>query len=250
MNKSLDIIIPFFHKMKEFTAVFPLNKQYLCNNNIKIIICMDESDSEKELVNFVSQYPDIKFKIIINRKKHTWRSPTKAINVGIKNSNSDYILIVSPESKFVGNLPAMMLNNVSSSTACIGRLNSSGYGDFLFFGEEYVMNKFKFNNGIHYYGSICFPRNAAILVGGYDECMDKWGGDDDNFRARLKLNGTKILTDENINILHLVFEYNINHKYEKNSLPIDYIYNPTSKICNKCFDTWGDDFSEVIFNNY
>ena len=39
------------------------------------------------------------------------------------------------------------------------------------------------------YGSICFSKQQAFNIGGYDEQFVAWGGDDDDFRNRLSLAG-------------------------------------------------------------
>jgi hypothetical protein len=247
MNKTLSVILPFFHKSEELQTVFPLNKPYLLN--AEIVLCLDEADSMDSVLNFVQQHPDITWKVLVNRTSHAWRAPTKAINVGLRHCSAEYVLVVSPESKFVGDLPTAMLNQVNSTTAIIGKLTDCSYRKFVEIGENRVMEEYEQKRGSHYYGSICFPRQAAIAIGGYDECLSKWGGDDDNFRARLRLNNVRVVPDKNINIIHLTMTNNSKRGCDMNDVPLDDIHCPKTSICSNCFSAWGQDFDEMIFSS-
>lgn len=244
---NLSVIIPFFHKVEELDIVFPMNKPYLIG--AEVVLCLDEADSAESVSAFVKKHPEVKWTVIVNRLPHMWRTPCKAINVGLKHISNEYVLVVSPESKFVGNLPEMMLSNVSPSVACTGTLVDCYYPIFLNIGESNAIADFKKKRGIHYYGSICFHRQAAINIGGYDECMSKWGGDDDNFRARLRLSGVRVDNNPQISIVHLTFDNNPKAGCQMSDLPPEYIHCPKTITCPRCYSTWGTDFSEILYQS-
>lgn len=246
MNKSLTVIIPFFRKVKELTTVFPLNKPYLLGDSVEVILCLDEPESADAVRMFAHGHPDVNWRVLVNRSPHPWRTPTKAINVGLRHAHNDYVLVVSPETKFVGNVPEMMLDIASPKIAVAGKLTNLTYHRFMEIGEVEAVTSFEKSRGLHYYGSICFYRQAAIDIGGYDECMDGWGGDDDNFRARLGLSGVKVICTPQINIVHLIFEDNHKSNCKMNTFSMDYIHRPKSPICPVCYPNWGNDFAEVL----
>lgn len=244
--------MPFYQKFHEFSHVLPLNHQYLNHANMEVILALDE-DSQADLVkNFVQQYPDIKWRIVVSSEKHAWRAPSKAINVGIKLARGKQILIVSPESVFVNNLPSHMLSFASlrPNSAICGRLNTCTFSEFFSCADSHeAMFRYRLKSGkqsIHY-GSLLVDREKAIEIGGYDECLTKWGGDDDNFRARLALAGVHLLKTSDINIVHL--DYSPKPSYvRKPQKELDILLNPKQKQCSRCYPTWGQAFDNITLD--
>lgn len=242
-SKKLSVVIPFYHKMDEFRIVFPMNEPYLRGR--QVVLCLDDSDSANEVVEFAKQYKRVGWKVLVNRTEHPWRTPAKAINVGLRHADGDYVLIISPESRFVGDLPLMLLKDTNETTACVGALNDVPYEEWT--NDKKTIAEFRSKKGIHFYGSICFSKERGRHIGGFDECMCKWGGEDDNFRSRLKLAGVNIKECPDANIIHMV----VANKYVKNSAEINTdlqrVYSPPSVRCPDCYDKWGTDFSEVLY---
>ncbi len=243
---NLSVIMPFYKKIDELRLVFPMNKPYLIG--AEVVLCLDEDSTAGEVVSFVKLHPEIRWKVLVNRKAHPWRTPTKALNVGLRHSSNDYVLVVSPESKFVGDLPGIMLSKVNTETAIMGQLGDCSYARFLEIGDAAV-DEYEQTKGLHFYGSICFHKSAAFEVGGYDECMDGWGGDDDNFRSRLRLSGVKVVPDKQARIVHLCLDNMPKLGCRENDFSFDYIYHPQSIRCPNCYPNWGEDFDEVLFSS-
>ncbi|HOS15538.1 MAG TPA: galactosyltransferase-related protein [Bacteroidales bacterium] len=246
MKNRLGIIIPFYYKINEFKFTFPIN-WWKIPNKTEIILSVDEPHSGDLLIDFIKKYNNLRWKIICNNRTHIWRSPCAAINVGIKHSISDYLLVVSPESIFVNNLISKVYENVSKSQACAGRLYKCKLGEVKTLGINECVKKYPFKE---YYGSICFPRKSALNVCGYDECMVDWGGDDDNFRVRLKMDGISLKYIES-GILHVLDENRTDYvKGTYTKFTKEEIYFPKHKICPHCSDKWGQDYKEIIYCNY
>lgn len=234
----ISFIIPFYKKMKEFKLIFPQNYDVYAKFAKEIIICLDEPYSRNELIEFIKKYR-LPIKVFINRKEHDWRNPAAVINVGIYNSQADLCFVSSPESLLDKDLIPMALEvkNNDSKNVIIGKLKQC-----IIDSSEPVKD-----TRIHY-GSILFSREEAALIGGYDECYSKWGGDDDNFRVRLKLNGCKIIPINN-GVTHFGQKYNSDNTRRCTKDELRRIFNPGSARCSRCFENWGHDFNELIYNS-
>lgn len=244
--------MPFFRKMREFSVAFSHNHRYLNQPDIEVILVLDEDSECSTVVKFAQQYPDVNWRVFVNTEKHEWRPPCKAINVGLKMARGNRLLIVSPESLFVNNVPELVLlyAELLPDTAVCGRVNHCHLDEFataenVF--EALVVDRVRTNAKDHFYGSICVSRNRAIEIGGYDECLIKWGGDDDNFRARLRLAGANILCTSDIMMLHL--NYSPKQPREKrNRAQLDALLKPKGKICRSCFPNWGTAFDTIAYS--
>jgi hypothetical protein len=96
-----------------------------------------------------------------------------------------------------------------------------------------------------FYGSICGPRTAFEAIGGYDEALTGWGGDDDNLRVRLEMAGHTLLACPDARLLHLSFENRTGNE------PFDTDDDfrkctPNSAEANPGID-WGRDFGRIAY---
>lgn len=69
-NFDLSMIIPFYRKMREFRSVFPKNRKYLGRNGIEVVIVLDTPEESQELQDFISQYPFVNWRIVIDVIEH------------------------------------------------------------------------------------------------------------------------------------------------------------------------------------
>lgn len=236
-------VMPFYKKIREFKLVFPHNWKHLKKMNCEIVICMDDPEGEEELLSFIDQF-DGKFKIVINRKEHPWRNPSKAINVGIRHSSGEKIIVTSPESAF-DNLILHRLDSESGENCfAIGRLKISSVRN-LFYEEtiESISSKAK---ALGHYGSICVYKEYLEAIHGYDESLTYWGGDDDNIRARLRLIGCK---PKRVDSYVVHFEDKLSPKRGGKSPEWKYyekIMRPSSALANH--EGWGNAFQEIIYD--
>lgn len=239
MKPNLSIIIPFYKKWREFKEIWPQNAAQFSRPDVEVIVCLDEPSCEVQLLNIFKQL-NLNIRVIVCREEHLWRSPAKAINVGIKHSESDYILVVSPESRLSPNAVNWFIELAGPTRAIAGYVRWWNFGD----------SKPQAGNRL-FYGSICFPFLAAQYIGGFDECFTTWGGDDDNFRARLEMANLAIIQEPSIWVDHFHFpeSYAPNRNVKHSPSKLREIYHPPYRFCEKCLPNWGLAYDETILFN-
>ncbi len=102
----ISIVLPFFRKLADFRRVLPLNRPYFARPWVEVVVVMDENESESGVLDLIRQYPDIRWQVRVNDQPHGWQPPCKAINVGVRHASHDVVLVCSPESMFVTDVPA------------------------------------------------------------------------------------------------------------------------------------------------
>lgn len=242
-NFDVSVVIPFYKKLKAFKRVFPRNRKYFERNGIEVIIVMDCPEEKEELLTYIQGFPFINWKVIYNDKPHDWRNPTKPINVGIKFATKKYIMVCSPESEFYTDAILQLrtgLENYQGHYA-IGT---------VCFADDYVKidnNTIKFYLFIPY-GSIMVEKSFLYQLKGYDESLNRWGGDDDNIRARLELSGIEELFMPEVKLVHRDNRKKGNDR-RKPRLGVEageYLRYPKRVILNS--SSWGEDFNKVIYD--
>jgi hypothetical protein len=243
-NFDVSIVMPFYKKVDEFKKVLPLNAPFFQRNGIEVVISMDDDTQEKELLDLIMQYPFINWSIIINRQKHNWRNPSKAINVGIKNASKKYIMVCSPESEFYTDAIYLMRYaleyydmHFTIGTVAFVNKEDTLIPDFLFYSP---------------YGSIMVEKEHLIAIEGYDESLDKWGYDDDNIRTRLELHGVKKHFMPEVKLIHRDSDPDGRRKRAEKgketpsySIASRMLIPSTTRVNN---GNWGNDYSEIIYN--
>jgi hypothetical protein len=254
---SLSVIMPYYKKFSDFRQVLPLNYRFLNKRHIEVILCLDEDSEQRQVLELTAQYKDIQWRVIACHETHAWRPPCKAINVGIRHAQGEHILILSPESAFVNDVPSQVLSHLETfpESAICGRLNHSTFDQLADCRDVYqamVRYQYRLSPGRdgfevpQFYGSVAVSRQKAVEIGGYDECLAKWGGDDDNFRARLQLAGVSILKTADVNIVHLGAS-----PRQPGWAPLlkkdeDRIVRPAHLRCPQCSGTWGTAFDDIV----
>lgn len=204
----LSIVLPWFRKLDDFRQVLPRNLRYFSRPGIEVVLVLDENSEETDLLALLDRYPQVRWQVIVNDVPHRWRPPCRAINVGLRHSAGRYVLVASPESVFVGDVPAYALQVVSNypNGIAIGRVGWARFDDLV--GGRSPQDQFAACVPaepllLTFYGSICGPRTAFEAVRGYDESFTTGGGDDDNVRVRLEMNGCTLLACPELRLLHL-----------------------------------------------
>ena len=246
VDYNLSIIMPYYKKMKEFTFTLPLNYKYFCQKGVEIILVVDEPLKKTDF-NFLENFPNLKYKIIVNNVPHEWRNPAKVINVGIRNANKKYILVMSPETIMTNNAIDIFHRNYKPNSFV------TGYVTFVIMNEY---NKVLGNNFKNYqylnYGSFYINKNDLIKVGGYNENFICWGGEDDEIRFRLTKNKYNKLNATDVKLAHIDLEQRSIYKIQKHKGSDQTQYNKQKKylknIQNIKFDTNGFDFKEVLID--
>lgn len=242
-NFDLSIVIPFYKKLKAFKNVLPRNRKWFERNGIEVVIVLDCPDEKDELVEYIKGYPFINWKVIYNDKPHEWRNPTKPINVGIKHATKKYIMVCSPESEFYTDALLQM------RTALAHYPKHYAVGTVCFTGDHFVVHEENIRSlAFVPYGSIMVERQFLCDIGGYDESLNKWGGDDDNIRARLELYGVEKLYMPEVKLIHRDGDKEGNERRTTNSIPaaiFKRLLYPEEVIVNT---VWGEDFNQIIYD--
>lgn len=203
----ISIVLPFYKKLKDFERVLPLNHRYFSRPWVEVLVALDENESEAGLIALMGQYPDIRWKILVNDHPHPWRPPCKAINVGIRHASHDRVLVCSPESLFVTDVPAQAIHTMITHPrgVAVGRVAFGTYTQLEALGATAVFDAVApaRPHPFTFYGSIACARREFEAIRGYDESFRDWGGDDDNVRVRLAMNGAQLLACPEMKLLHL-----------------------------------------------
>ena len=248
---DVSIILPYYKRIRAFEQALSFNHEKLSSTperSTEVVLVLDEPSEEEAALELVQRYKQISWRVMINRQDHAWRNPAVAINVGIRHANGSFVLVFSPESIYVTDVPTFLFKgaNETQATFALGRvhnceratINAKGFASAYEEGEPK-----------RYYGSICTPRAALEDIRGYDESNRSWGCDDDNVRARLTLNGLKTKYIRRAKVLHPLEPNEVKRevrRQEKDLSEHDGFVFPKFAVANG--EDWGRDFDEIIYD--
>ena len=244
-NFKLSVIMPFFRRLDSFKKVIKKNAPYLQRNGIEVIIVLDSPEDEVLLVRLIKKYPFINWKLIVNDTPHEPRNPAKVLNVGIRHATKKYILISDPEVEFYTDVIFQLRNLLENYP------NHYALGTVAFVEEDDEItkeseDKLWFLN----YGSIMVEKQYLETIGGYDESFEKWGGEDDNIRKRLDMQGTKKLLVPEARSLHrekkLKLSERLNRTHNFPAQVLKKMYYPKDVFVNK--SDWGNEFNRIGYD--
>ncbi len=207
-SPTLSIVLPWFRKLSEFRQVLPLNAPYFARPGIEVILVLDEPSEEDGLLALIDQHRQIRWQVLVNDQPHSWRPPCCAINVGLRHARGQRVLVASPESAFVSDVPFIALRAAIDhpQAAILGQVAHARFDEIDSRDSLVPVYSGKLTDPMHYrtfYGSLCAPLEALQRIGGYDESIDSWGGDDDNLRVRLEMAGHANVLCPAMQLLHL-----------------------------------------------
>jgi GT2 family glycosyltransferase len=234
-NLDVSVILPFYKKYNDFVRVLPLNAAYFSRSGVEVLIVMDESSEEEQVLAYIEQYPQINWVVIVNDNDHEWRNPAKTLNVGIKHAAKKYILIISPESEMKTDIIRQFTRQIENNRSyCIGLVHFLDYCETRFFIDGPP------------YGSIMVSRDNLVKIGGYDESFDKWGGEDDNLRSRLNMIGVRETLLPEAHIIHRE-EKSVKRTPIKRGHPLfNRVFFPISQLANN--GHFGSDFKRIAYH--
>lgn len=247
-NFDVSVVIPFYKKMKEFRRAFPRNRKYFERNGIEIVLVMDTPDESQELLEYAKQYPFVNWKIIVNEQPHEWRNPTRALNVGIRHASKKYVMVCSPESEFVTD--AIFL--LRKSFADYPDFPHYAIGHVCFSNEKEEVTPLNFHQFRSIpFGSIMAERKHFEQIRGYDESFQKWGGDDNNIRARFDMIGVEEFFMDDVMLAHREIGNKSGENRRSNYLSfsngdIRKFFYPAQAQANG--DDWGRDFDNTVYD--
>ncbi|TQF17721.1 hypothetical protein FJV41_01770 [Myxococcus llanfairpwllgwyngyllgogerychwyrndrobwllllantysiliogogogochensis] len=244
---NLSVVMPYFKRIREFQRVLLLNAPYFARPGTEVVIVLDEPSEEGEVMRLVRDFPSIRWRIIVNDFDHPWRPPCRAINVGVRNAIGEHVLVMSPESAFVTDVPGIALAHIAANpgTAALGHVAFATFDQVESAGGSLAT---AFTEPVTIYGSICVARERLNAIHGYDESFDQWGGDDDNLRVRLMMTDTYLFPLEDMRILHLSLEPRQVRQASAMPSPeyTQRIFSPSSAQANP--EGWGESFKRIAFD--
>jgi glycosyltransferase involved in cell wall biosynthesis len=241
-NFDVSVVMPFYRKLDEMKQVLPVNAPFFQRNGIEVVLVMDEDTQQEGVLSLIQEYPFINWRVVVNHLPHEWRNPVKAINVGIRYATKKYLMVCSPESEFYTDAIYLLRNTLKE------------YPDHFVIGTvAFILCGEDDSDFYSYmpYGSIMAEKEHFIAIGGYDESLRRWGGDDDNIRARLEMLGIKKLILPEVKLHHRERDREGKEKRkEKHALiPVEEeieIYYPNRYKVND--EQWGRDFCDVTYD--
>lgn len=240
---DLSIILPFYKRAPEFAKALKTNHRYF-DRSLEIVLVVDEPDSESAALEIMRQHPNVRWRALINRQDHPWRNPAKAINVGLRHASASVILVSSPETVWLTDVPHQLLAETRK------RPTSFHSGHLLFADTDKVNSleafKVKAVTEPHNCGSICVLKEHLEQINGYDESLIGWGGDDDNLRSRLRLTGIHGQVHQHTALVHPPMTGNHRVYSRDTAARLREIVRPTEAKANQNAD-WGRDFSEMFY---
>jgi hypothetical protein len=255
----LSFVLPYFRKYADLAQALPRNLQYFAHPACEVVLVLDEPSEAAEVLELVhATVSDIRWRVIVNDRPHAWRPPSKAINVGIRHALGELVLVASPESVFVDDPVAFFPDVRSQSAFAVGCVAFATYAEFLDLehrGLERAFQVIESSNTRLFYGSLLAPRASFNTVTGYDESLDKWGGDDDNLRARFALAGLHMIQCDKLRVIHLSALPRRGLSLPPESFPKERIITPlderrllapASYRANSA--NWGTDFGRTLFD--
>lgn len=239
----LSIVIPFFKRLAAFRKALSHNKQF-ASPDYEIVLVLDEPSEEKGILELCAETPEFHWKVLINRKDHEWRNPSKPLNVGLRQARSETVLVVSPETTWVTDVPGLLLRGCEQQPK--GYHFGSLQGNHA--GRIPTAREFDLMMNASHCGSICVRKEHLEAINGYDESLVGWGGDDDNLRARLWRMGVMPHHHKEARLVHPIHRETSRVHSSDTRARLRDIVRPTEPLANVGVG-WGEDFNEVIFES-
>jgi hypothetical protein len=262
MKYDVSIIMPYYKKYNEFKIALKKNKKQF--KLVKEVIILFDEIIDISTFEFLKEY-NINFKFFTNTENHNWRNPAVVLNYGITKSQSEYCIIISPESILMKNFIKNIMENTNETNFSTGKvifLKENRYNKLTYNELDNLFTQTPVRNneiiGHVYFGSLCCKK-SNLEKAYYDEKFIGWGGEDDDIRKRLinlglvqnKLDNVKVIhTEDNISFNKRLYK---THSYQ----PITNLYNKFIEIKNKplSIDYNSDKFikfykKEKIFSYY
>ena len=208
----VSLVIPFYHKFKEFEFSLKHNISYLSRPFIQLILVIDHPCTLAELNPIMIYLNQINHKILINPNTHEWRNPSIVINAGIKASSNNLIIVMSPESVHSNDVIKILMDEYVNKTYIIGNVEFQHFQEFQ--NNQIDPHKPEIYKKSYPYGSICFNKMDIFDIGGYQEEYNSWGCEDDEIRIKLQSHGIKEVLST-AKIIHLESKHDLYNRSTK-----------------------------------
>lgn len=207
---ELSVVVPYYRKLADFRRVLPFNVRFLARPDVELVLVLDEPSEQAEALAVVDQFPFLQARVLVNDRPHPWRPPGEAINVGLRHAEGERVMVLSPETLMVGDVVSRAIEVLRAHPrdVVLGRMAWATFADVQgkfvprLFEDRFGQQRLRSYNQ-HYYGSLAASRDLLLEVGGWQEGLTHWGGDDDNVRVRLAMHGALLVLDRKLAFFHL-----------------------------------------------
>ena len=245
---DLSIILPLHKPLDEFKRVFPSKAKYYERNGIEVVIVADKTTEREGILDYIRTYPFINWKVVVSNEEPLWQNPAKAYNVGIRQADKQYILIMDPELEFHTDVIYELREKLDSYP------EHYAIGQTLFMNLQEKTDEQTLERHRHELipsGSIMAKKEYFERIGGYSEHNSEWGIDSNSLRSRLELAGihrmlfpNSILIRREDSSLRNIFHYEQQKGIPQNVLsemllPVEINTNGTD---------WGNGFEKVVYD--
>jgi glycosyltransferase involved in cell wall biosynthesis len=230
------LILPSFKRAELLNLGLKSIARQTILNDLEIIVVNDgtEDDTKTVCKSFKKQL-NIKYLFTGTRNKEEliWRVPGFAINIAVKESNSDIIILSCPEIFHLENTIDKIIEPLLTNEFIVSTVEkvlfdqTSQIKNYLIDTDQDVIPediiKTALNNEHSVYAAglpffIGFHRKHFIEMRGYDEDFSGYAGEDDDLKARFLTKGLLYYFNKETKVIHLY------HPKEKE--PINLINNP------------------------
>lgn len=246
---DLSVVIPLFKCWDNFKQLFPSKVKYYERNGIELVMVVDKTIRQEEVLDFVRAYPFINWKIVASNESPLWQNPAKVFNIGIRQAEKQYVLLMHPDLEFCTDVIYELREKLDS------------YPDHYAMGQMLIVNSGeetgerilkKYWHALLPYGSIIAKKEDFERIGGYNEHTVAWGNmDEDHLRNRLELAGVR----------RLFFPDSILICRKDQSSRTASLYKPQTKFPQNMLSemllpvemnvngaTWGKEFNSVVYD--
>ncbi len=188
---DLSVVIPLFKCWDDFKQLFPSKVKYYERNGIELVMVVDKTIRQEEVLDFVRAYPFINWKIVASTESPLWQNPAKAFNIGIRQAEKQYVLLMHPDLEFYTDVIYELREKLDSypDHYAMGQMLIVNSGEET---EERILEKYC--HELLPYGSIIAKKEDFERIRGYNEHTVAWGNmDEDHLRNRLELAGVRRL---------------------------------------------------------
>lgn len=202
---NISFVLPCYKRAAMLRQMLPLNEAYECPD-VEVILVLDEPSEEKEIVEIVKAHRTIKFRVLVNDQAHDWRPPSVPINVGVRRALAPHIVIIAPEA-------ALVLPRRDYLQGLLAEDHRSAYLGLCWpvpdmpEGEKIRDSKARLiaiEAAQPALGLGCgfrlYPKAAFVRIGGFNEALTGYGGDDFDIGLRMARFGVRAIVDGNIKV--------------------------------------------------
>lgn len=235
----LSIILPFYKRLAEFAIALANNARFFEGHEVVLVI--DEPSQASAVLCLIHSYKKIKWIVLLNEVDHEWRNPAPVINVGIRHATRPYVLVMSPETICINDATRLLLEASWHPDTCHFSVSHIGFCTY----DEMAADPLIFDRVQKWQcGSVCFPRNITERIGGYNEFLSLWGGDDYDWVRRMEIAGLHKNYVGECRLLHPSF---IAMGTRNPIVDVQMVSNPLPPPSAEW--GWGKAFEKIIYTN-